>query len=236
MKNIRFELNEDSEIRKSLPPFFARIIFSDMSGGYKNLRNFFRIIQKKNIPSFKNFIDILKTSPWIIKAIWWRFIRKRLVFPKNAKLETHIIMEQLSSHTNEITLSESKRDIFGQPLAEIAWSISEKDSNNFLKAGSYLKDFWDSTSLKKIGNFNMKSKDQIFVEIKKGDGIHHPSGSTRMANNSKEGVVDKDLKLFSLKNTRILSTSVFPTGSGGNPTMTLFMMALRCVDQISNKK
>ena len=181
-------------------------------------------------------MDILRTSPWITKAIWWRLIKKRLVFPKNAKLETHIIMEQLSTLTNEISLSESKKDFFGQPLAEIAWSISEADSNNILKAGSLLKNFWDSTSLRKIGNFNMKSNDKIFSEIKKGDGIHHPSGSTRMSKNSKEGVVDKDLKLFSLKNTKILSTSVFPTGSGGNPTMTLFMLALRCIDQISNKK
>ena len=235
MKNIRFELNENSEIRKFLPPFFARIIFSDMNGGYENLRNFFRIIQKKKIPSLKNFMNILKTTPWILKAIWWRFIKKRLVFPKNAKLEAHIIMEQLSSQTNKISLSENERDSLGQPLAEIDWSISEADSNNILKAGSYLKNFWDSTILKKIGNFNMKSNDEIISEIK-ADGIHHPSGSTRMGKNSKEGVVDKNLKLFALNNTRILSTSVFPTGSGGNPTMTLFMLALRCMDQISNEK
>ena len=54
-KNIRFELNEDSEIRKFLPPFFARIIFSDMSGGYEYLKNFFRIIQKKKFHLLKFF-------------------------------------------------------------------------------------------------------------------------------------------------------------------------------------
>ena len=232
MKNIRFELDEDSQIRNLLPPFFARVIFADMSGGHENLRNFFRIIQKKKIPSFRNFIDILKTFPWIIKAVWWRFMKKRLAFPKNAKLETHIIMEQISSLSNKISLSESEKDIFGQPLAEIDWSISEKDTNNILKAASFLKDFWDASLLKKIANFKLKNNEQIIEEIKKGDGIHHPTGSTRMSNNPEEGVVDKDLKVFFLKNTRILSTSTFPTGSGGNPTMTLFMMTLRCVEQI----
>ena len=144
-------------------------------------------------------------------------------------------MEQISSLSNKISLSESEKDIFGQPLAEIDWSISEKDSNNILKAASFLKDFWDSTLLKKIAKFKLKDNEQIIEEIKKGDGIHHPTGSTRMSNNSEEGVVDKDLKVFSLKNTRILSTSTFPTGSGGNPTMTLFMLALRCAEQISKE-
>jgi hypothetical protein len=232
MKNIRFELNENSKLRKIIPPFFSRLVFSDMSGSYENLRDFFRIIQKKNIPSIKNFIDIIKSFPWIFKAGLMRFFKKRLLFPNYTKLEAHIIMEQISSISNQITLSKEEKDVFEQPLAIIDWTINKEDYENIINASGYLKDFWNSSSLKLIGNFNLKNIEEINEYIKKGDGIHHPTGSTRMAISSTEGVVNKDLKLFSLKNTRILSTSVFPTGGGANPTMTLFMLALRCVDQI----
>ena len=57
-----------------------------------------------------------------------------------------------------------------------------------------------------------------------------------MSLNPKEGVVDSDLKVFSLSNTSVLSTSVLPTGTGANPTMTLCMLALRLVDHISKDK
>ena len=81
----------------------------------------------------------------------------------------------------------------------------------------------------------MKSKSDIKEFIKKADGIHHPSGSTRMANTKEEGVVDKDLNVFSINNLKILSTSVFPSGGGANPTMTLMMLGLRYVDQFLGK-
>ena len=54
--------------------------------------------------------------------------------------------------------------------------------------------------------------------------------------NLRDSAADNDIKFFALNNTRSLSTSVFPTGSGSNPNITLFMLALRCMDQISNNK
>ena len=147
-----------------------------MSGSYENLRDFFRIIQKKNIPSIKNFIDIIKSFPWIFKAGLMRFFKKRLLFPNYTKLEAHIIMEQISSISNQITLSKEEKDVFEQPLAIIDWTINKEDYENIINASGYLKDFWNSSSLKLIGNFNLKNIEEINEYIKKGDGIHHPTG------------------------------------------------------------
>ena len=231
MKNIRFEMSENANIRDFIPPFFARIVFADMDGGYENLRNFFRAIQKKKIPSFKDFFGIIKSLPWILNAIRWRFMNKRLLFPQNPALETNIIMEQESLGLNKIFLSSTEKDLYGQPIASIEWSASEKDAKNIFKAADCLKDFWNNSDLNEYGIFKMKSKSEIEKLIKKADGIHHPSGSTRMANTREEGVVDKDLNVFSIDNLKILSTSVFPSGGGANPTMTLMMFGLRYVDQ-----
>ena len=56
MKNIRFEMSENTNIRNFLPPFFARIVFGDMGGGYENLRNFLGQFKKK-LPTLKIFLD-----------------------------------------------------------------------------------------------------------------------------------------------------------------------------------
>ena len=236
MKNIRFEMSETNSIRKLLPPFFARIVFGDMDGGYENLRNFFREIQKKKLPSFSNIFGIIRSLPWILKAVKWRFLDKRLLFPQNPALEANIIMEQESLSLNKIFLSNTKNDLFGQPVATIEWSTSKKDLENILNAADHLKNFWDKSQLNDYGIFRMKSKSEIEKFIKNADGIHHPSGSTRMANTKEEGVVDKDLNVFLIDNLKILSTSTFPVGGGANPTMTLLMFGLRFVEQFLGKK
>jgi choline dehydrogenase-like flavoprotein len=162
-------------------------------------------------------------------------MNKRLLFPQNPALETNIIMEQESLSLNKIFLSSTEKDLYGQPIASIEWSASEKDAENIFKAADCLEDFWNKSDLNEYGIFKMKSKSEIEKLIKKADGIHHPSGSTRMANTKEDGVVDKDLNVFSIDNLKILSTSVFPSGGGANPTMTLMMFGLRYVDQFLNR-
>jgi choline dehydrogenase-like flavoprotein len=236
MCNLRFELNESSPTRKSIPPFFGRVVYDDFSGGYEELRGLLRSLQKKRIPTFKEVIDTLKNLPWLLKAVWWRFFEKRVLFPKNEKLVMHIIMEQIANPSNKISLSDIKKDMFNQPLTEITWETSKEDSDNIFKASKSIQEFWNSSNLCSMADFNLRTNEVINKEISQADGIHHPTGSTPMSSNASQGVVDKDLKMFALKNTRLLSTSVFPLGGGANPTMALLMMGARCVDQICAEK
>jgi len=235
MKSMRLELNENCPSREIIPPFFGRVVISNTSGGYENLREIFRILQKRKIPSLKNLLELTKELPWILKAIWWRIYKKTLLFPKKPDLEMNIVIEQVSDPSNKISLSIDKNDVFKQPLAEINWSVSESDSKNIFNATYTMQEFWNTSSLSKIGDFRLKDTRKINELIKNADGIHHPSGTTRMSNDKQNGVVDNNLQLFSLENTGIISTSVFPTGGGSNPTMTLFMLAYRYIDRIKKK-
>jgi hypothetical protein len=236
MCSLRFELKENSSIRKLIPPFFSKIVFHDFSGGYEDLREILRSLQKKNMPSFSVLTKLAKNLPWLLKAVWWRFFEKRMLFPKNPDLTMHVVIEQIPSSSNKISLSRAKKDMFGQPLMEIAWEPGKKDADNILQAAKITQEFWNSSNLSSFGDFNLRSEEIINKEISNADGIHHPTGSTSMSLNANQGVVNKDLQLFSLKNTRLLSTSTFPRGGGGNPTMVLLLLGMRCVDQISIEK
>jgi len=47
---------------------------------------------------------------------------------------------------------------------------------------------------------------------------------------------DRDLRVSGLGNVWVVvSTSIFPTGGGANPTMMLLMLAMRRVDQLSDE-
>ena len=52
-------------------------------------------------------------------------------------------------------------------------------------------------------------------------------GGTRMGNDEKDSVVDKNLKIHGSKNVYIIGSSVFPTGGHANPTFTIIQLTLR---------
>jgi len=55
----------------------------------------------------------------------------------------------------------------------------------------------------------------------------HQMGAKRMSNDPKVGVVDINQRVHGLENFYIVGSSVFPTGGGCNPTLTIIMMSLR---------
>jgi choline dehydrogenase-like flavoprotein len=62
--------------------------------------------------------------------------------------------------------------------------------------------------------------------------IYHPAGSTRMGTNGREAVVDSDLRVLTLPNLWVASTSTFPSLGTANPTLTLMLLTLRLGDHL----
>jgi choline dehydrogenase-like flavoprotein len=57
-------------------------------------------------------------------------------------------------------------------------------------------------------------------------GFHH-MGTTRMAADPKDGVVDADCRVHGIENLFVAGSSVFATGGCANPTLTIVALALR---------
>ena len=62
---------------------------------------------------------------------------------------------------------------------------------------------------------------------------YHQLGGTRMGSNTKDSVVDKDLKVHGISNLFINGSSVFRTGSYNHPTYTIVKLALRLSNHLS---
>jgi choline dehydrogenase-like flavoprotein len=72
-------------------------------------------------------------------------------------------------------------------------------------------------------------------EAEIGWGNHH-MGTTRMAADPRQGVVDADGKVHGLANLYIAGSSVFPTGGPVNPTLTIVALAIRLADHLKALK
>ena len=86
------------------------------------------------------------------------------------------------------------------------------------------------------GNFNFSIIEKNYLrELKKFNSNAHHLGTTRMGFSKKNGVVDKNLKVFGLENLFIAGSSTFPTGGHANPTYTIIALSLRLSEFLIKK-
>lgn len=63
-------------------------------------------------------------------------------------------------------------------------------------------------------------------------GGNHHMGTTRMADDPRRGVVDRDCRVFGCANLFVAGSSVFPTSGFANPTVNLVALTLRLADHL----
>jgi choline dehydrogenase-like flavoprotein len=63
-------------------------------------------------------------------------------------------------------------------------------------------------------------------------GAHH-CGTTRMHDDPKRGVVDRECRVHGVANMYVAGSSVFPTVGFANPTLTLVALSLRLADHLA---
>ncbi len=236
MRNLRFEPSESLRRREILPGGFAHIAFqSTQPGGIDALRNIFFRVQQRALPAPADLTLLGRNAGWLVRAVWQRFVRKRLLMPDNATFELHLVTEQAPHPENHIKLSHLKQDSFGCALAEINWRVRGEDLENFKRLMQFFVEYWHNSRLGGIATLE-KFPDHVWKEtLLTGGGIYHPCGSIRMGRSPTEGVVDRDLRTFRIPNLRVISTACFPSGGSANPTMTMMLFACRAASDVDRE-
>jgi GMC oxidoreductase/FAD binding domain len=233
MRNLRFEPSIDLRNRLKLPAGFAHIGFAtDEPSGFSMLREIYRKMQRSERPRAKDVARLTAAAPWLLRAAWWRYWEKRLLFPDGVSLDVHIVIEQEPRAENRIGLAAHDVDYFGLPLGTINWRVHDGDVANALRMTHAFEQAWNEGPLGKLARLELRIPDHLRRAIAKGGGIFHPGGSVRMGSDARKAVLDSDLRTFRVPNLSVVSTAAFPTGGGANPTMMLMMAALRTADRL----
>ena len=133
------------------------------------------------------------------------------------------LIEQVPNRNSRITLNDEK-DRFGLRRVTLNWQASPADDLTIRVLGRELAKELARTKVVRI-----KLKDFILDDnLPISDYGHHchQMGTTRMSLDPKDGVVDINQKVHGIDNLYIAGASVYPTGGGCNPTLTLLMMTL----------
>jgi choline dehydrogenase-like flavoprotein len=232
MRSLRFELSPAAQERERIGSAFGHISFkTDKSSGFDALRDFLRSQQKSGRVQPALLIAAARDIPYLVRVALWRTLYKQLLWPVPAAYELHVVAEQLPRPENSIALS-GQKDIFGLPIAAINWKVSAQDCNTFDVFMRCFSKYWERQNLDEVGELNWTySAGDHGVDPQVGD-VYHPGGATRMGTDRYSAVVDANLRLFEIPNLWTASTSVFPSGGGANPTLTLMLFAMRLGDRL----
>jgi choline dehydrogenase-like flavoprotein len=133
------------------------------------------------------------------------------------------LLEQAPSRDSQVSLT-AQVDPFGLRRAHIHWQINDADRRTIRTLGLAMAADLARRDLARVrlANYILDPK----LEIPIGDHAHH-MGTTRMSHDAKDGVVDENCRVHSLDNLYVAGSSVFPTGGGTSPTLTIVLLALR---------
>jgi choline dehydrogenase-like flavoprotein len=138
--------------------------------------------------------------------------------------------EQEPNPASRLTLSNEK-DALGLPRTKLGWRLKKSDADSLrgnLEAVARAFGGWGE------GRVQILFPERDEWTEAEGWGNHH-LGTTRMAADPKRGVVDADCRVHGMSNFFVAGSSLFPTGSTVNPTLTIVALALRLSDHLKRR-
>jgi choline dehydrogenase-like flavoprotein len=147
--------------------------------------------------------------------------------------------EQAPNPESRVLLSD-KVDAFGIPRIKLDWRLSDLDIHSVeciadvlhaelrrLKLGEVAKADWLSGPERNWHTDSLISGHPI--------GGYHHMGTTRMAEDPRQGVTDGFGRVHGIENLYIAGSSLFPTSGWANPTLTIVALALRTADHMAER-
>jgi choline dehydrogenase-like flavoprotein len=133
-----------------------------------------------------------------------------------------IVGEDMPQEGNAVTLHKSEKDAHGLPIPNVNFDDHPNDiamRNHAYKQGGAV--------YQSVGALRV-------IETPPYPSTHN-LGTNRMAENARDGVVNKHGQTHDIKNLFISDGSQFTTGAAENPTLTIVTLGIRQADYIADQ-
>ncbi|HEY3855128.1 MAG TPA: GMC oxidoreductase [Verrucomicrobiae bacterium] len=133
----------------------------------------------------------------------------------------------LHFHAEQVPIKENRMELAadGETLT-IHYKLADSDVDSVIRTHEILDEWLRRCRCGELIYWHSKKELPATIHSISKDGVHQV-GTTRIAENSRDGVVDRNLKVWGLSNLYACSSSVFPTSSQANPTFFLGALAIR---------
>ncbi|MBA4265276.1 MAG: hypothetical protein C0453_09355 [Comamonadaceae bacterium] len=170
-------------------------------------------------------------SAWIPMVV--QYLRHHRIYnPADRGIWLVMHAEQMPRSDSRISLDHQRRDRFGMPLAALDWRIGGQPEVRAMAA-----------FVRQIGK-SLQAADLARVEIDalldaedgcvldQATDTYHQCGGARMGHHPRDGVVDRELRVFGTTNLYVAGAAVFRTSSYANPTFTAMALTARLANHL----
>jgi choline dehydrogenase-like flavoprotein len=160
-------------------------------------------------------------------------VEKREPLGKPSLISILGITEQAPNPQSRVYLAEEK-DRLGLNRIVLDWQLTELDKRGLSLLPRLLGLELGRLNLGRVRLADWLAGEGFEAAKGVGGGPHH-MGTTRMADDPKRGVVDRNCRVHGNANLYIAGGSVFPTSGYTMPTLTIVALALRLADHLKTR-
>jgi choline dehydrogenase-like flavoprotein len=159
------------------------------------------------------------------------FVARRGLLHKLDRLELYSFVEQQPDPDSRITLGD-RLDRLGMRVARADWRIGDQERRTMRRIAQLV-----DQEFRRVGMTPPTLEDCMTegrTPITMCDSAH-PTGTTRMSQDPRLGVVDADCQVHGVSGLFVSGSSVFPTSGHANPTHMIVAMAIRLADTLKSR-
>lgn len=146
----------------------------------------------------------------------WGMALRREMTRYNHQAGLKIVGEVEPQSDNRVEVAD-EQDQYGLPIPRVTFAYSENDKRLYEHALGFLHRTLEAAGGKDIWH---------------QDGTAHLMGGCRMGTDTETSVTDADGRTWEIPNLWVCDGSLFPTGGGVNPSLTIMALACRIGDRI----
>lgn len=205
------------------PGYESHKVFSH--SGVKAALELWEVTKKRAVPGeWSRLVGTALCAPHHILHALIR--KKRISNATQTRWRLRSYYECVPSPDNRITLTQDK-DPIGRPKICLNWRLKDQDLDSTDRFHRYLSRCLETEN---IGRLILPADLEQWRQATESG--KHPMGTTRIHENPRQGVVDRNCKVHGTDNLYVVGSSVFPTVGYANPTLTLVALTIRLADHL----
>ena len=209
---------------------------SSISENLVYLKQFLKAaIYSRRISGVGDLISNLRACGMYLVPLMWKYVVDNRIFvPSTSRISLVVQAEQVPLPESRIRIDPSKPDASGLPKVVLDWKLGSEELRSIRDFALRCDRAFRAAGLAglRIPADVLNLEPRFLATLR---DTNHQSGGARMGASEREGVVDRNLRVFGTRNLYVAGAATFRTTSNANTTFTALAFVTRLIDHLTSE-